>query len=280
MENSNIGWCHHTQNFWLGCDKIAPECAHCYIDRILRRQGREPWGQLYLTKTWNNPAKWQRQGEKEDVCFRVFTNSLSDFFHADADAWRSEAWDVIRDTPRCIYLILTKRPELIAKRLPTDWGEGWPNVWLGVSTGCRMTLNKMDSLRKIPVHPQAVRFVSCEPLLEDISEQINLDGFRWVITGGESGGGPEYLWDANGNWREEFNTSGRRTMQHDWAHNLRVKTEAAGIPFFFKQVTAFRSGQGENALGQRYQEFPAPPSARWADKSEHAGETNHEGRNV
>ena len=61
MENSNIGWTHNTQNFWLGCDKIAPECAHCYIDRTLRRQGRKPWGHLYRTKTWENPIKWQRE---------------------------------------------------------------------------------------------------------------------------------------------------------------------------------------------------------------------------
>src|SRR5436190_8862057 len=84
MENSNIAWTHNTQNFWLGCDKIAPECAHCYIGRVLQRQGREPWGQLYRTKTWREPFKWQREAEAAGVCRRVFTNSLSDFFHADA----------------------------------------------------------------------------------------------------------------------------------------------------------------------------------------------------
>jgi protein gp37 len=167
---------------------------------------------------------------------------------------------------------LTKRPELIAKRLPKDWGEGWPNVWMGVSTGCRMTLNKMDSLRKVPVHPLAVRFVSAEPLLEDISEQIDLDGFGWLITGGESGGGPEYIWDSNGNWHEELNQPGRRTMKLEWAQNLRVKAETAGIPFFFKQVTSFRSGQGEEALGERHQEFPPPPYGSWADKTGHREE--------
>ena len=98
MENSNIAWTHNTQNFWLGCDKIAPECAHCYIGRVLQRQGREPWGQLYRTKTWREPFKWQREAEAAGVCRRVFTNSLSDFFHAEADAWREEAWDVIRQT--------------------------------------------------------------------------------------------------------------------------------------------------------------------------------------
>jgi len=130
-----------------------------------KRLGREPWGQLYRSKTWDNPLKWQRQAEAQGICFRVFTNSLSDFFHADADGWREEAWDVIRRTPNLIWLILTKRPELIRTRLPKDWGEGWPNVWLGVSCGCEQTLNKRDTLRRIPVHPMAVRFLSAEPLL-------------------------------------------------------------------------------------------------------------------
>src|ERR1041385_5344292 len=120
-ENSNISWCHHTQNFWVGCDKIAPECAKCYIDRVLRRQGREPWGQLYRTKTWDKPLAWERKAAKENKYYRVFTCSLSDFFHVKADAWRPEAWEIIKKTPHLIWLILTKRPELIKKRLPSDW---------------------------------------------------------------------------------------------------------------------------------------------------------------
>lgn len=264
MENSNIGWTHHTQNFWLGCDKIAPECAKCYIGRVLKRQGREPWGQLYRSKTWDNPLKWQRQAQAQGICLRIFTCSLSDFFHADADGWREEAWDVIRQTPNLIYLVLTKRPELIRKRLPKDWGEGWPNVWLGVSCGCKQTLNKMAALRRIPIHARAVRFLSAEPLLEDISEQIDLSDFGWLIVGGESGGGPEYPWDARGEWRKEFDTPGRRTMRLEWAQNLLSKARSAGISYFFKQITAFRSGTGEDALGQLHQEFPPTPHSVWA----------------
>lgn len=264
MENSNIAWTHNTQNFWLGCDKIAPECAHCYIGRVLRQQQREPWGQLYRTKTWNNPAKWQRQAESQGICYRVFTNSLSDFFHAKADAWREEAWKIIRDTPNLVWLILTKRPELVASRLPKDWGEGYPNVWLGTSVGCNQTLNKMDTLRKIPA---TVRFVSCEPLLEDIADGINLEGFRWLIVGGESGDGQEYLWDKTKDWRREFDTSGRRTMKIEWAQRLLEKSHATGVSFFFKQVTSFRSGVGEDALGRIYHEFPPAPHGKWADKT-------------
>lgn len=254
-ENSNISWTHHTFNPWVGCDKVAPECSHCYIDRVLRQQGREPWGALYRTKTWSQPLQWERQAAKENKYYRVFTCSLSDFFHVKADAWRPEAWEIIKTTPHLIYLILTKRPELMSKRLPNDWGDGYPNVWLGVSSGCKPTLNKMDALRLIPA---AKRFLSAEPLLEDITPYVCFDGFDWVITGGESGSGKEYRWSYDPKeWRKEFNTGGRRTMEIDWAMRLLCRCRVKGLPFFFKQITSARPGQGEDALGKIIQEFPA-----------------------
>jgi protein gp37 len=266
MENSRIAWTHHTENFWLGCDMIAPECAHCYIGRVLRRQHREPWGKLYCSKTWRNPDKWEAGAAANRECLRIFTNSLSDFFHTGADEWRPAAWEIIRRTPHLVYLILTKRPELISKRLPPDWGEGWQNVWLGVSSGCKRTLNKMDALRKIIVHPKALRFLSAEPLLEDIADKIDLTGFGWVIVGGESGSGPQYIWNPKANWRREFGINGRRELSLEWAKRLRAICQDAKVPFFFKQVSAFRSGEGTDALGRVYHEVPPPPFGRWSPK--------------
>jgi protein gp37 len=256
--NTGISWAHHSQNFWAGCDKVSPECAHCYIDRILVKQGRKPWGEIYKTATWDQPLKWNQEAEKARAVERVFTCSISDFFHAKADAWRPHAWRIIKRCDHLVWLILTKRPELIESRLPPDWGEGYPNCWLGVSAGCRKSLNKMDSLRRVPVHPSAVRWISTEPLLEDISGDIDLTGFGWVITGGESGSGKEYLWDANGDWRKEFAVGGRRTMKLEWAANLRDVTKRAGLPFMFKQVTSPRSSHGVNALGRDWHEYPSP----------------------
>ena len=258
-----------TMNFWMGCDKIAPECAHCYIDRVMQKMHREPWGQLYRARTtWGDPAKWQIKAEHEGLCYRVFTCSLSDFFHVKADPWRAEAWEIIKHTPNLTWLILTKRPERILRCLPPDWP--YPNAWLFVSVGCRQTLNKMDVLRKVPIHERAIRGISAEPLLEDISEEINLDGYRFVITGGESGSDPEYPWKPDGDWREEFKHGGRRTMKLEWAAKLRDATKAANLPFFFKQVTASRSGVGPAALGRLWQEYPLPPlDLPWADQPPH-----------
>jgi len=289
-EDSGISWTHNTQNFWIGCDKVAPECAKCYIARILQKQGREPWGEVYRTQTWEDPWDWEAECLANHYAKRVFTCSLSDFFHAKADPWREQAWRIIKRTPHLVWLILTKRPELIEARLPHDWGNGYPNVWLGVSVGTRQTLIKMDTLRRIPA---AVRWISAEPLLEDISADINLDGFRWVVVGGESGGrvrggdhgsGLEYLWNP-AHWKAElkaketdgptyadnkflFCGGGRRTMKYKWAANLRDKVKASGLTFMFKQVTAARSGFGYNALdGKDWHEFPpAPNGLEWAPR--------------
>lgn len=207
---------------------------------------------------------------------RIFTCSDSDWFHAKADGWRSEAWNIVRDTPNLVYLILTKRPERILRCLPPDWGEGWQNVWLGTSVGCNMNLHNVDSLRRVPVHPKAVRFLSCEPLLEDIAEGLSLDGIGWLIAGGESGTltkaqrkqgkREEYLWDAKADWRKELTDApgARRTMRLEWAQRLLEKSRAAGVPYFFKQITAPRSDQGEDALGRIYHEFPAAYRGAWA----------------
>ena len=272
-ENTGISWAHDTWNPWIGCDKVAPECAHCYIDRVIRKQKengefRQPWGKVYRAlTTWKSPIKWQAEAEAAGNQRRVFTCSLSDFFHKSADPWRRDAWDLIACTPNLTWLILTKRPALIESRLPPDWP--LPNVWLGTSTGSVGTLNKMDVLRKIPIHEKAVRWISAEPLLEDISEKINLDGFGWIVCGGESGSGEEYMWDSKEKMTYDWQRDGRRTMQLDWAAKLRDKTHAAGLPFMFKQVTDARSGMGVNALGQDHHEFPAPHlGLPWAPRAE------------
>ena len=123
--------------------------------REQRQYGNDPEIVRRSKTKFREPVSWS-QGRL------VFTCSWSDWFHPAADAWRAEAWEVIRDTPRHTYQILTKRPELIAERLPPDWGDGYPNVWLGVSVENAAYTWRADVLRGIPA---ALRFISAEPLL-------------------------------------------------------------------------------------------------------------------
>jgi len=291
-------------NFWMGCTKCAPECVHCYIPFGTGFGKRDPWADVYLpTTTWNKPRLWQREIPasatlpNEDAIYkRVFTCSLSDFFHPAVDkrlmpsvvkpvstvklvqdtvdfegrsdvTWRDCAWQAIRSTPNLVWLVLTKRPELIADRLPKDWP--LQNVWLGVSTGCKQTLKKVDILRQTPMHEKAVRFISAEPLLEDIADDLDLTGIGWLITGGESGHGDEYLYNP-ATWSRRIKSgddSGRRTMRLKWAQNLLMLARFHDVPFWFKQVTAPESGAKPDALGQIYYEVPPPPFGKWATKS-------------
>jgi protein gp37 len=137
----------------------------------MKRAGHEPFNGPMRTVNWSPPAKWDRRAGQAGVRERVFTCSMSDFFHEGADAWRPEAWQIIRSCRNLDWLILTKRPELVAGRLPADWGEGYPNFWLGVTAGCRKSLWRLDWLREIPA---VLKFVSAEPLLERLDLQPHL----------------------------------------------------------------------------------------------------------
>jgi protein gp37 len=282
---SRISWTFFTQNFWIGCTRVGDACLNCYIGRGRGFGGKDPFGPEapYLTKTWDNPAEWQAELAGTSQYVKVFTCSLSDFFHKDVDKrklprdpmyarimersgspyWRDNAWQVIKDSPNCVYQILTKRPERIIDHLPKDWNGGWPNVWLGTSVGCESALPYIDHLRKVPIHPDAVRFISAEPLLEDISKGIDLAEIGWLICGGESGPGPEHFYD-----RKHRKAAGRRIMQLDWAYDLLQKCRQQRTPYFFKQITDSRAGQGSDALGRVFHEFPNPPAggAWWVNK--------------
>ena len=118
---------------------------------------------------------------------------------------------MIRQTPQHTYQILTKR----AERLPVYFkNRGCPqNVWLGVSVEDReYGVPRIDYLRQVDAH---IRFLSVEPLLEDVGE-MDLTGIHWVIVGGESG--PK-----------------ARPMKPEWVENVKIQADEAGAAFFFKQ---------------------------------------------
>ena len=109
-EKTGIGWCDHTFNFWYGCHKVSTECKYCYINSVIKRMGKEPFNGPIRSKDWEKPFTWDRKARKAGVQRRVFTCSLSDFFHDGADDWRSEAWDVIRSTKNLDWLVLPNDP--------------------------------------------------------------------------------------------------------------------------------------------------------------------------
>lgn len=252
-DKTNISWANRTLNFWIGCRQVSPGCEHCYAESMVNRLRDSPaqkakdyvgphsFDTIVRTKTWVDARRWQREAAAAERTDLVFTCSLSDFFIQDADEWRPEVWSIIKASPNLVFQILTKRAELIAKRLPPDWGaNGYPNVWLGVSVENKKFLKRMNVLREIPAR---VRFVSAEPLLEDLAPELkkHIDGFHQVIVGGESGNNSELF----------------RPMNPDWARRILKICRDNDVAFFFKQSSAIRTEMGTQLDGKTIQEFPA-----------------------
>ncbi len=226
-----------SMSFWVGCQPVSEGCAHCYARASLKRSIFDP-NKVALTKSWRaKPLSLQKAALEAGQVWKVFACVRSDFFHPDADQWRPDVWAVIKDTPNLIWELLTKRPQFIAERLPSDWGSGYPNVWLGVTVEMKKYLGRMDTLRTIPA---AVRYVMAEPLLEDLTPEIekHLDGFSWLMAGGESG--PHF-----------------RPMNEQWARNLRDVCKMHGIPFYFKQHAAWKPQTDGSLDSVEYHEYPA-----------------------
>lgn len=226
-ENSKIEWTDNTFNAWVGCQKVSPACDHCYAEGWAKRTGQGDLWQGERRRTsasnWKQPIKWNRQAEDAKRRARVFCSSLADVFDNQVPKeWRDDLWTLIADTPYLDWLLLTKRPQNIAKMLPDPatgvkpWGDGWPNVWLGTTAEDESEyVRRWNALARIPA---GVRFISYEPVLGPIASLRlgELPVPDWLICGGESG-------------------RGARPMHPDWARSIRDQCAAAGVPFFFKQ---------------------------------------------
>lgn len=256
-EATKISWATNTWNPWIGCRHVSPACDHCYAESMINRlrdtpemkqpgyTGKHSFDTVTRTKTWHDPIRWNKEAQAAGRYDLVFTCSLSDFFIQDADEWRYEAWRIIKNTPYLIYMILTKRPDLIAKRLPPDWGvNGYPNVFPGVSVESKKYLKRMDVLREIPA---VARFVSAEPLLEDLCPDLSgyIHGFHQIIVGGESGNNSELY----------------RPMDHNWARKILRICHQQGVAFWFKQSAARKTEMGielddGSGVAKKIQEYP------------------------
>lgn len=220
-ENSKIEWTTHTFNPWTGCTKVSAACDFCYAEAWAKRSGTVGWGphaDRRRTKTWGNPIKWNKAAAGAAERPRVFCASLADVFDNHKSIlpeWRTELWALIEKTPNLDWLLLTKRPQNIARYIPASWLQsGCPDhVWLGTTVE-----NQEEYDRRIP-HLKAikarVRFLSMEPLLGDV-DMGDMSGIHWIITGGESG--PNY-----------------RPANPDWFRSLRDQSARANVHFLFKQ---------------------------------------------
>src|SRR3954466_11395522 len=236
--NSKIEWTDATWNPIRGCTKISPGCEHCYAETFAERfrgVAGHPYEQGFdlrlVPEKLAEPLRWQTPK-------MIFVNSMSDLFHKDVPEEYVEA--VCRTMERAnwhTYQVLTKRSSRLRNMLQTrlQFAASLPHIWWGVSVEDKAHgLPRIEHLRQAPA---AVRFLSVEPLLEDLG-QVNLEGVHWMIVGGESG-------------------AGARPMQKEWVLSLRDQCERAGVPFFFKQWGGVRKSKtGRELDGKQYDGLP------------------------
>ena len=201
-----------TWNPVTGCTKISPGCKYCYAETLARRlnaMGIAGYENGFAVSTLPDRLNQPRHRKKQTIWF---VNSMSDLFHDRVPfVFVERVMETISDTPQHIYQILTKRPKRMAKyftkrQIPK-------NVWLGVTVEDRKYgIPRIEELRQVDA---TIRFLSVEPLLEDVGE-LDLDGIHWVIVGGESG-------------------TRARPMKADWARRLRDQCLRDQVAFFFKQ---------------------------------------------
>jgi protein gp37 len=204
------------------------------------RTGGRHWGvdakpRGMSDKYWRQPIHWNQEAHAAGERWRVFP-SMCDSFDKFAPAGQRERhWELIRKTPSLDWLLLTKLAPNIRRFLPSDWGNGYANVWLGVSVEDRKHgLPRIDILREIPA---VVRFLSIEPLLQDLGP-LDLTGISWVIIGGES-------------WKDP------RPMELEWAENVIRQCREQGVAVWFKQVGGSDGDKGGCLLnGIEIKELP------------------------
>ena len=301
-DNSKIHWTDASWNPVTGCSHVSPGCEHCYAESLSLRMGwtKKPWGAQHAAENvvchperLSQPHHWKKPR-------RIFVNSMSDLFHEQVPfEFILRVFIEMSGAHRHTFQVLTKRPERmlaffrwweenqesiwhgeIGERLGhyfplTFYKRPWPWVWLGVSVEDQRRADE-----RIPLllrTPAAVRFLSCEPLLDVVDlgrwlpdpayeppcdeydpagpgAGVEADGFpqcamcgwpkkahderlHWIIAGGESG--PKF-----------------RPMDLDWARSLRDQCAAAGVSFFYKQGSGLRPGMNRELDGQIWEQFP------------------------
>jgi protein gp37 len=244
---SRIEWTERTWNPTVGCTKISPGCKHCYAEVMshrLKAMGTAGYENGFALTLLPNRLQDPILRKKPTV---YFVNSMSDLFHDKVpDEYIERVFEVIAQTPQHTYQILTKRAARMARFFKKRAVPS--NAWMGVSVeDKKYGVPRIKHLRKVPA---SIRFLSVEPLLEDVG-QLDLTDIHWVIVGGESG--PK-----------------ARPMEKAWALAVQQQCEDQNVAFFFKQWGGWgvdgkkraKAANGRELNGRTWDEMPEDVASR------------------
>jgi protein gp37 len=258
---SNIEWTDVTWNPSTGCSKASSGCKFCYAEILaarLKAMGSDRYKNGFeFTIHWDKieePLSWKKPR-------KVFVNSMSDLFHEDTTMeFIRQVFTVMMKTPKHQYQILTKRPAKMAEMLKElqaeDIYEPSAHIWLGTSVEDARVWKRVEELREVPA---INRFLSCEPLIGPLPEDMDFSGISWVIAGGESG---NHLWKEASRTRRALVDVQRgvwtaRPERMCWIRAIRDACEDQEVAFFFKQwggVTP--KAAGRDLDGRTWDEYP------------------------
>jgi protein gp37 len=242
-DKSAIEWTDATWNPVRGCTKVSPGCKNCYASTFAERfRGvpDHPYEQGFdlrlVPEKLDAPLQWRASRN-------IFVNSMSDLFQEDVPGeYVIKVADVMKRADWHVFQVLTKRSERMRDMLSRDLRAvaTLSHIWWGVSVEDRKY--GVPRIAHLQDTPAKVRFLSIEPLLEDLGE-LNLSGIDWVIVGGESG--PR-----------------ARPMEREWVIPILAQCEAAKVPFFFKQWGGVRKKKaGRKLNGRTYDYMPTVAAA-------------------
>ncbi|MCL2045920.1 MAG: phage Gp37/Gp68 family protein [Oscillospiraceae bacterium] len=211
MKSTKIEWTDKTWNPVTGCTKLSKGCANCYAEIManrLRAMGIKKYENgFYPTIHYDlldEPLKWKTP-------HTIFVCSMADLFHDLIPFdFINKVMETISLSQHHRFQILTKRASRMVEFFSSH--DIPKNLWVGVTVESKSELERIDLLRELQA---SIRFISCEPLLDDLGE-IDLTDIDWIIVGGESG-------------------AKARPMKPDWVRTIYTEAEKQGTAFFFKQ---------------------------------------------
>lgn len=233
MSSSKIEWTEVTWNPTTGCDKISAGCKNCYAEifaKRLKAMGSDKYINGFKLAVHPDVLNEPKKYRSSKI---IFVNSMSDLFHKDIPLdFLKSVFEVMNDTPRHIYQVLTKRADRLGQLSHHfTWTD---NIWMGVSVENNDFVHRINHLRNTPAK---IKFLSLEPLLGPLPK-LNLRNIDWVIVGGESGRKP-------------------RPIKEEWVVDIKNQCLNSNVEFFFKQWGGMnKKANGRELLGKTYNGMP------------------------
>ncbi len=209
---------------WRGCRRCSEGCRFCYIHKSDARQNIIT-DKIIKTDNFYAPLEKKKNGDYKMRSGTVYICFQSDFLIEEADDWRSECWDMIRERTDCHFIFLTKRIERFSVCKPPNWEMRYDNITIGVS--CENQRAVDERLPILSVQPLKHRIAVLQPLIEAVNIESYLSGVDSVIVGGEYGA------DA-------------RPLHYEWVLDLRSQCVRANVGFEFRQCATHFNMNGKD----------------------------------